>query len=69
LSFSGCSTAWAKVSGSPQGAKASAALYNLIETAKANGFDPYWYLRYLFDRLPDAESSSRYEYLLQMFLI
>ena len=36
----------------PQGAAASAALYSLIETAKANKLEPYFYLRYLFDRLP-----------------
>jgi len=35
-----------------QGAAASAALYSLIETAKANKLEPYFYLRYLFDRLP-----------------
>ncbi len=36
----------------PQGAAASAALYSLIESAKANKLEPYFYLRYLFDRLP-----------------
>jgi len=39
-------------SGSPRGAKASAAIYSLIETAKANGLEPYAYLRVLFERLP-----------------
>lgn len=38
----------------PAGAAASAALYSLIESAKANGLEPYHYLRYLFDRLPAA---------------
>lgn len=38
-------------SGSPRGASASAAMYSLIETAKANGMEPYWYLRYLFEKL------------------
>lgn len=40
------------ISGSPRGAYASAVLYSLIETAKANGVDPYYYLRYLFDFIP-----------------
>lgn len=39
-------------SGSPRGADASAAFYSLIETAKANDVEPYWYLRYLFTKLP-----------------
>jgi transposase len=39
----------------PSGAYASAALYSLIETAKANGLEPYLYLRYLFSNLPVAE--------------
>ncbi len=35
-------------SNSVRGVKASANLYSLIETAKANGLEPYAYLRYLF---------------------
>ncbi len=35
------------------GAKASANLYSLIETAKANGHEPYAYLRKIFERLPN----------------
>ena len=34
---------------------AGAALYSLIETAKANGLDPYQYLLYLFDKLPSLD--------------
>jgi len=34
------------------GAKASAIAYSVIETAKANGLNPYQYLLYLFNRLP-----------------
>ena len=37
-------------SGSPRGAAASATLYNLIETAKANRLEPYRYLRGLFEK-------------------
>ncbi len=34
------------------GAKATAILYTLVETAKANGIDPYYYLKYLLDSMP-----------------
>jgi len=40
----------------PKGARASAALYSIIETAKANGHEPYRYLRFLFTELPKAQS-------------
>jgi transposase len=43
---------------SQKGASASAFFYGLIQTAKANGHEPYWYLRYLFDRLPVAGRDS-----------
>ncbi len=39
-------------SGHPRGAAASAAIFSLIETAKANGLEPYAYLRYIFEQLP-----------------
>jgi len=48
----------------PDGAHASAALYSIIETAKANGLEPYWYLRYLFERLPKAKTTEEYKALL-----
>lgn len=51
-------------SGSPRGAAASAALYSLIETAKANGHEPYWYLRNLFEKLPHARTRADHEALL-----
>jgi transposase len=51
-------------SGNPRGAKASAALYSLIETAKANGLEPYWYLRFLFAELPLARTEQDYRALL-----
>jgi hypothetical protein len=38
----------------PRGACASASLYSLVETAKANGLEPYHYLKYLFTHLPMA---------------
>lgn len=36
----------------PSGAHASAAIYSLIETAKANGLSPYDYLQFVFETLP-----------------
>ena len=38
----------------PAGAEASARLYSLIETAKANGLEPYAYLARVFEELPAA---------------
>jgi transposase len=51
-------------SDTPRGAEASAHLYTLIETAKANGHEPYRYLCYLFDQLPRANSPEERERLL-----
>jgi transposase len=50
--------------GTPGGAEASASLYSLLETAKANGQEPYSYLRYIFAKLPYATTLSEYEALL-----
>jgi transposase len=50
-------------SGSPRGAHSSATLYSLIETAKANGIEPYRYLRYLFAKLPFAQTKDDYRRL------
>jgi hypothetical protein len=46
------------------GAKASATLYSLVETAKANGLEPYAYLKQLFEKLPLAKSVADFEALL-----
>ena len=46
------------------GANASANLYSLIETAKANGIEPYAYLRTVFTELPQATSVDEIEALL-----
>lgn len=48
----------------PKGAKASAIHYSLIETAKANGFEPYEYIREVLSRLPYAETVEQLEALL-----
>ncbi|WP_432757080.1 IS66 family transposase [Burkholderia glumae] len=46
------------------GAHASANLYTLVETCKANGIDPYLYLTWLFQRLPLATTVDDYDALL-----
>lgn len=48
----------------PAGAYASAALYSIVETAKANGHEPYWYLRFLLANLVGATSTEDHERLL-----
>ncbi len=44
-------------SDTPKGATASATVYTLVETAKANGLDPYRYLLRLLTELPMYEGS------------
>ena len=51
-------------SDTPKGAAASANLYSLIETAKANGLEPYHYLRHVFKELPATDSVEKIEALL-----
>lgn len=51
-------------SDTPKGATASAQIYSLIETAKANGQEPYAWLRHILERLPAASSVEDYEALL-----
>jgi transposase len=46
------------------GARASANLYSLIETCKANGIEPYTYLVELFRQLPLAKTVEDVEALL-----
>jgi len=50
--------------GHPNGAHASAAIYSLMETAKANSLVPYNYFLYLFNNLPMAENREDYLNLL-----
>ena len=47
-----------------RGAQASANLYSLIETAKANGVEPFAYLRYVLAELPAATTLDEVEVLL-----
>jgi len=51
-------------SASVRGAKSSANLYSLIETAKTNGQEPYTYLRHIFKELPKVASVEEIESLL-----
>ena len=46
------------------GANASANLYSLVQTCKANGIDSYRYLHALFIALPNARTVDDYEALL-----
>ena len=55
--------------GHPRGASASATIHSLIETAKANELEPYRYLRYLFERLPMAETEADYKALLPQYVV
>ena len=50
--------------GSPDGARASATFFSLIETAKANGLEPYAYLKHIFDKLPSAQTEQDLKELL-----
>ena len=47
-----------------RGAEASANLYSLIETAKANGLEPWAYLQRVFTELPKAKTLEDVELLL-----
>ena len=51
-------------SDTPAGAEASARLYSLIETAKANGIEPFGYLKRVFTELPRATTLADIEALL-----
>jgi len=48
----------------PKGAVASARLYSLVETAKANGLEPWAYLAKIFEALPAATTAGDIEALL-----
>jgi transposase len=48
----------------PFGARASANLYSLVSTARANGLEPYAYLKHLFEQLPAADTVEKLEALL-----
>lgn len=45
----------------PEGADAAAIMLSLISTCKANGMQPYWYMRYLFDHLPGFKTKDDFK--------
>jgi len=50
----------------PSGAKTSAIIYSIVETAKENGLNPFDYLKFVFERIRtiDPADSSTIDYLL-----
>jgi hypothetical protein len=46
------------------GAKASASLYSLVQTARANEIEPYAYLRRMLAELPRVNTVADFEALL-----
>lgn len=48
----------------PQGARASASCYSLIETAKANDLNPQAYIKYLLDHIATADTVEKLDALL-----
>lgn len=46
-------------SNTPQGADSSAVVYSIIETAKENKLNPFEYLKYLFEMLPNMDIRDR----------
>ena len=51
-------------SASAKGADSSCTIYSLIETAKANGHEPYAYFRHIIENLPACESVEDFADLL-----
>lgn len=51
-------------SDTPAGANASAIIYSLVETAKANGVEPYTWLRHVLEHLPAARTADEMDKLL-----
>ncbi|MBH1958432.1 MAG: transposase domain-containing protein [Burkholderiales bacterium] len=51
-------------SDTPAGAHASAVIYALVQTAKANGLEPYAWLRQVLRDLPAARTVEEVEALL-----
>ena len=54
--------------GHPNGAHASATYFSLLESAKANGLEPFAYLRCLFLQLPLVKEQSEYRQLLPQYI-
>jgi transposase len=43
----------------PKGAKTSALIYSIVETAKANGLNPYTYLEYALDHMREIDPNDK----------
>jgi transposase len=56
------------MSGSPRGAHASALFYSLIATAKANGLNPFDYLKTIFENIRSCRAEEDYKMLLPYVL-
>jgi len=56
-------------SGSPRGAHASALFYSLIATAVANGWNPFNYLRHVFENIRSCKTHDDYTNLLPFNII
>ena len=52
----------------PEGAVASAAIYSLVETAKANGIEPFEYMKKVFEKLPVAQTEKDFLDLLPVII-
>jgi transposase len=52
----------------PSGANASAFHYSFIETSKANGLDPYWYMRYFFENIVYAKNEEDFKALMPQYV-
>jgi len=57
------------MAGSPRGAHASALFYSLIATAVANKWNPFDYLRYLFENIRSCKTDEDYSNLLPFNII
>lgn len=51
-------------SSSVNGTNASAAIYSVFETAKANGLDTYGYMKFIIEQLPLAQTDEQFAVLL-----
>jgi len=50
--------------GTPKGARSSAILYSLVESAKLHKLSVYEYFYYIFKKLPDCSKKKDFEALL-----
>lgn len=51
---------------SVSGAKATAIMFSIVETARANGANVYWYLRYILEKMPHEEKALGDSFLEKM---